>query len=496
MKSLFKSSHSVNRISILSGILSLWALIFSVHTAQAFETNFPQLGEASMSSRLDAHSEQVIGNMIMQKIHGSGFFISDAVVNEYLKNLAAKFSTETRIPNFTLDFFGVNSSEFNAFAFFGSHVAVHSGLILAVDNESELAAVLAHETAHITQRHLTRMLQHNQKMMPLTYAEILAAIAIGALGSPEAAAHLATAAMAGHVQQVINYTRDHEQEADRIGIQLLARTQFDPSAMASVFQRMKQHSIYQEMPPEYLLTHPMFDSRIADAQNRAASLAYRQIPDSLFFHFVRARLEIEKEENAHKKLNRLKENLISDRYQNKAAAQYAYALALMNNRQPQEALPILRDLNARYPEEWIIDLSVVDAEAKTGHMAPALLRIKQLLEAKPKNYAIRLQYATLLLQQKQAQQVIKLLLPYRKVHFTDPAIHQMLAHAYSMSQQPIKLHHSQAEWHFAKGEFKEAYKQLDLALEYAEHHPMESQKINDRREAIKEIEEQQRDLKL
>lgn len=432
----------------------------------------------------------------MQKIHGSDFLVEDPVVNEYLHELSIKFSRASKTPNLTLDFFGVNSPELNAFAFFGDHVAVHSGLILAVGNENELAAVLAHETAHITQQHLSRMLTASDKMMPLTFAELLAAAAIGALGAPEAGMHLATAAMANHLQQMINYTREHEQEADRIGMQLLARAKFDPKAMASVFQRMKQQARYEETAADYLLTHPVFDARIADAQNRADQIPYQPTTDSIAFGLIRARLEVEKPENASKKLKRLKENVASSEAHPKLYAQYAYALALLKNDRATEALPLLQAINLQVPHQWILALSLAEAEYATGQTVIAIHRAQQWLSLHPNNYALILQNAHFLLRDKQGKACIKLLQLHRKEHVNDPTIHQLLARAYQMTQQPVQLHRSQAEWRFTKGEFKAAYQQLDLALEYAAHNKVFIPLIQARKAEIEAIQKQQRELRL
>ncbi len=462
---------------------------------EVLQTNFPEVGEY-VDSSLSPQTERLIGDHIMQKIYGSDFIVSDPVVNEYLQSIATKFSSHIHTKDLKLHFFGVNTPELNAFAFFGAHVAVHSGLILAVTNENELAAVLAHETAHITQHHLLRIVAANRQMMPLTFAEVLAAIAVGALGAPEAGAHLANAALAGHVQQMINFTREHEQEADRIGIKLLAASKFDPTAMASVFQRMKKQVYYHEIPPEYLLTHPVFDARIADAQNRAEMLPYQQAPDSLQFHLVRARLEVANKENTTKKINRFKELLDTGRYLNKAAAQYGYALALVKNQQSKAALPILKSLMALHPSHWMIELGMAEAEANANLMSQALNRTQRLLKDHPANYAIALQCASLLLQNEQAHEAIKLLLSYRKTHMQDPVLHQLLARSYSKVQQTVQLHRTQAEWHFARGEFKPALHQLDLALEHSEIDKKFTAQIQDRKKTMQDIIQRQKEIKL
>lgn len=472
------------------------AIIYFSNIVFATETNFPVI-DGSSQTILEAKNERRIGDMIMQKIHGSNFLIADPIVNEYLHSIALHFTSQPHLRHINLDIFGVNTAEFNAFAFFGGHIAVHSGLILGVGNESELVAVLAHETAHISQRHLARIMEANQKMQPITAAEILAAIAVGALGAPDAGIHLATAAMAGHMQSMINFTREHEKEADRVGIQMLSETEFDPNAMASVFQRMKKNNQYQTAPPEYLLTHPVYDSRIADAQNRAAVFKQKQATDSLSFHLVRARLEVAMEESTHKKIQRLKEKLDSGRYQNKIAAEYAYALSLLKSpKQATTGLTRLQNLNIQNPNQWMLELGLAEAEQVTGQLDSAVNRTKRLVEAYPSNYAIILQHATLLLQNKQPEIAIKLLVAQRQTRFNDPMLHQMLARAYSLSHQQTELHRSQAEWHFARGEFKDAFKQLDLALEYAQNKKSVSNKIHQRKQAMQAMIEEQKDLKL
>ena len=436
-----------------------------------------------------------MGDMVLQKIHGSDFKLADPIVDQYLQELATKFNAHINLPNFKLHFFGVDTSELNAFAFFGANVAVHSGLILAVNTESELAAVLAHETAHISQHHLSRMVATNRQMMPLTIVELLAALAIG-IGSPEAGIHLAHAALAGHMQNMINFTREHEQEADRMGMQLLVKTNFDPNGMAGVFQHLRRHTGYQTKAPEYLMTHPVFDSRIADAQNRALSLGTRKVSDSLFFHLVRARLEVSKYENTHKKITRLQDKHQKGRFQNKTAAQYAIAIAHIKNHHPQKAIPLLQELLKAHPNEWVIELSLAKAESKANLIQQALARTERLMKIYPSNYAILSYHTGFLLQNKQPDKVVTLLITHKRNHMRDPFLHEMMARAYSMIGEKVALHRAQAECHFAKGQFREAFKQLEVALEYTKNKDPVIRQIKERRNTMQAIIQQQKGLKI
>lgn len=460
MKSVAKA-YTLLCLLILLPCSAAWAF-------DLIETNVPELDYAHTA--VDPETERVLGQVIMQKIYGSDRFMQDQAIQEYLK----KFSHELSSPQDPLDqrpqFFGFESDELNAFAFFGAHVAVHGGLILSVNNESELAAVLAHETAHIKQRHLSRMLQNNQKMMPLTMAELLAAAVIGSTVSPDAGIHLATAAIAGHTQQLINFTRENEQEADRIGIQLLANAHYDPQAMANVFECMKNKAYYQKAPPEYLLTHPLFDSRIADAQNRAQAFKGTPHKDSLLFQLVRARLEVDKHENSHKKVKRLQDRLTTGTYDSLPAAEYAYALALINDHQTQPALNLLESLSQTHPDSWLLSLSLLEAKAPNIPLRETLEQSTHLLQRYPDNEAILLKHLDWLLANKQPQVVIKKLFPYQKDPRTNPVMYQLLAKAYSQLSKKTEVHRAQAEWHFGRGEFKEALAQLGFAHDYAETH--------------------------
>jgi predicted Zn-dependent protease len=367
-------------------------------------------------------------------------------------------------------------------------------LISSVQNESELAAVLAHETAHITQHHLARILNENEKMMPLTIVELLAAAAIGALASPEAGYHLATAAMAGHTQNMINYTREHEKEADRIGISLLAKTGFDPAAMATVFHGMQKKTCYRSEIPEYLTTHPFFENRINDAASRAGMFEYTQAPDSLLFHLVRARLDIARKEKSTKKLERYQSMLNSGRYQNKIAMEYAYALAQLNAGKIGEGRRNMESLVDRFPNEWVFGLGLVEIEQQYGSKAVALDKIKNLCEVYPNNRALMLHYCALLLENKQPKIFFEVLHAHFRLPLQDPILQQMVVKAHSMLSQPIACHQAQAEWHFLRGEYKDAARQLDIATNLAGHDPKILANLKDRKKALKKIEDDQKKL--
>lgn len=447
-------------IFIISALMPVVA-----HTPN-FESNIPDVGQSGAWA-IDSHQERLMGNMMMEQITASDFITSDTVVNDYLYELSAKLQASAPPIDFKLQFFCVDSSVLNAFAFFGGYVAVHSGLILAAETESELAAVLAHETAHITQRHLARILTNNKKMMPLTVAEIIGALAIGTLGgSPEAGMHLANAALGGHIQNLINYTRIHEQEADRLGIQILSKAGFDPHGMARMFHKLSAKNQYQTKPPEYLLTHPMFEDRIADASNRAEKMVYHKKPDNLFFQLIRARLVATSQENAKRRVQRLTQQLKSEPSLNKTPLEYALALSLSKNRQYSQAEILMLTLSERHPDQWLFRFGLGEIAREKGDIDHALNCLKTLYEKSPNNYALSIYYADTLMDAKQIKAAKEILLKQQKAHAHDANLLQLLARAHGLSGAKVDLHQTQAEWHVLRGEHREAFQQFDLALEY------------------------------
>jgi len=458
-------------------------------------SNIPEDSDASEGA-LPLSKERLIGKIIMQQLNASDCLVTDPVVNEYLLHIGNKLFQHAGIKDYPAHFFGIETEVLNAFAFFGGHIAVHTGLIQTIDNESELVAILAHETAHIGQKHLPRMVAQNRKLLPLTLAQILAAAAIGVMGSPEAGAHLTMAALAGHTQQMINYTRVHEQEADRIGIQLLAKSGYDPNAMASIFNCFQKHLQFQTKPPEYLNTHPLYESRIADAELRAEKLSYKQAPDSLFFHLVRARLELLRREREGDRVKRLKAILDNGRHPNKDAALYAYALALAKNRKFEGSLNILNSLAEKMPTNWIIQLSVAETEHEAQQSTLALKHLRQLMALYPTNHAIVLKYAEILLDTQSPETARLLLLKQLKYKPEDPNLYQLLVRAEAKSGHKIDCHITQANWHYLRGEFKEAQRQLDIALEHTSEKSPLGLRIRSRKLALERIFEEQKSIRL
>ncbi|MEJ2175466.1 MAG: M48 family metalloprotease [bacterium] len=251
----------------------------------------PDLG-GTADATLPPQVERGIGEELMREIrYRDPDYVDDAEVTEYLNLLGGRLVAVAPDVRQAFDFFVIRDGSINAFALPGGFIGVNTGLIVQSASESELASVLAHEIAHVTQRHIARMVGAQEQMQIPMIAGVIAAILLGG-SRPDLAGGAIAAVQGAGVQSQLNYTRSFEREADRVGFQMLASSGFDPRAMAAFFDKLQRATRVSDdgSVPGYLRTHPMSIDRMSDAQNRAEHLRYKQTPDSLEYHLVRAKL--------------------------------------------------------------------------------------------------------------------------------------------------------------------------------------------------------------
>jgi predicted Zn-dependent protease len=269
------------------------ALIFALGVVLASPLSvaqgLPDLGESAQAD-LSPAMERRIGESIMLEIRRNPAYLDDPEVASFLNRLGNRLSSRSSESRQEFEFFALRDPTLNAFAMPGGYIGVHTGLILAAKTESELAAVLAHEISHVTQRHLARLLNKSGEGQVANLLALAVAI-LAARSSPDLAVGAMMAGQGLAVQNQLNYSRDFEREADRVGLELLERSDFDIRGMLAFFERMQKFGrLYDNNAPGYLSTHPLTTERLADMGNRIQSRPYKQVPDSLEFHLVRAKL--------------------------------------------------------------------------------------------------------------------------------------------------------------------------------------------------------------
>lgn len=289
--------HSRMSLSFANRLSSIAAcMLFGMTPGSAAE--LPDLGDVSRMT-LSESRETLLGNQIMRQIRADKDFLDDPEINEYLNNLGLRLAAALPDPRYHFQFFAVRDASINAFALPGGYIGVHTGLIAATRNESELAGVLAHEIAHVTQNHIARIVDAQKSNTLTTLAALAVAILASRSGQTQMSQAALVSAQALAMQSQLDFTREHEREADRIGFQVLASAGFDVHGMASFFERLQTHGrLSESQAPAYLRTHPLTYERIADIQNRLDGVVAVRVADSLDFKLVRAKVRANQDDPA------------------------------------------------------------------------------------------------------------------------------------------------------------------------------------------------------
>jgi len=427
----------------------------------------PDLGDVSQAA-LTPLQERQIGQQSMLQIRASKQYLDDPEVNDYLNQLGYKLVENSPEPGLGFEFFAVNDYSINAFAMPGGFVGVNAGLLLTTKSESELASVLAHEISHVTQHHLARMIEGQQGDSLISMATIAIAI-LAARTNPQASEAAIVSTQARSIQKQLNYTRSYEEEADRIGLQLLRKSGFDTHAMPEFLERLQNSTrLLEGNAPNYMRTHPITSDRIAEIENRVQNDPYRLIPDSLSFQLVRTKL-IAAQKTAPEAIAFFSEALGSQKYGNPIAQRYGLISALLRNNEIAHAaqeLSILRKqakdspMARNNPMIETLAGQVIRAE-KNDAATQAFYRTA--VQNFPQHRALIYDYADLLLQDNQAEKAVKLLSDQVGIHPSDTALYDLQARAYEMQGKTLEQHQAQAYSYAWQGNLYAAMEQLEMA---------------------------------
>ena len=423
----------------------------------------PDFGDASESS-LSAAEEKELGQAFLREIRAQLSVIDDAEVESYLDALGFQLGGRAAAEGQSFNFFMVESPAINAFAGPGGNIGINTGLLLNTRNESELAAVLAHEIAHVTQKHISRGYELQSRGNITALAGIIAAIVIGTQNS-EAGRATAAAVSGAHIQAQLDFTRANEQEADRVGMQLLHEAGFDPDAMAGFFEQLQTASQYDRRPPEYLSTHPVTTSRIADARARVAQLGYQQHADSDAYHLLKARLRIITSRDLKKTLAAVEAELSERRAKNVAATAYSWALGLARTRRHREAREVLEGLIKEDTDRLSYRLALAEVKRDSGDLRGALSDYDEVSLVYPDNRAVIEGYSRTLLQARQPKKTLTLIDQFRRSRPASAVIYKLEAEAHNALGNTAASRLALAQHHYATGRLDAAILQLQRAAD-------------------------------
>jgi predicted Zn-dependent protease len=426
------------------------------------QSALPDLGGAG-DAELSPQMERRLGESIVRDMRRDPQFIDDPEVSEYLGSVGARLTQAVTGARQDFEFFGVRDASINAFALPGGFVGVHTGLMNAAESESELASVLAHEVAHVTQRHIARMLGQQKQMQLPVLAALAAALLLGR-SRPDLASGASAAVQAGAVSAQLSYSRDFERDADRVGLQALAAAGYDPRAMAAFFEKMQRSQRVADdgTLPGYLRTHPVTTERIADAQNKVAALPYKQHLDSPEFHFVRAKLRSESGD-AQDAVTYSERSVREGRYANEAAARYGLVSALLRARRGQAAEAEMARLRATGASGPMLDTLEARVRQANNDQTGAE---KLLAQARARNpYSRPLLYAHLSALQDASRhdQAIGALNEAVRAYPGDPRLRALQSRSYAALGKRLLQHQAQGEYYALQGSLPAAIEQLQLA---------------------------------
>jgi len=367
-------------------------------------------------------------------------------------------------PNKTqqFNFFVVNESSINAFAMLGGVIGVHTGLILAANSESEVASVLGHEIAHVTQRHLPRMIAQQKNDSIKSILGIALALLV-ARANPQLSAGTMTAASAMGVQKQLDYTRDHEKEADRVGFQILTDAGFDGRAMVSFFGTLQKGSRFSEgAAPSFLRTHPITTERISDMSNRVKDTRYRQIPDNPDFVYIKSKLRATNG-TPQSAVDEFEGNIKDKRYMNEAAERYGLASAYMRKNDFIRARQEVEWLKINAKKDVLIETLACKLEVATNHPAQALNLYLKALNLYPNHRALIYGLAELYLMTNEPEKTIRLINDKLNVYPDDSYFFELLSRAYSKEGKELLQYQAQSEAYYRKFNLPKAIEQMEFA---------------------------------
>lgn len=417
----------------------------------------------------------------IQQINQSDSVIRDPLANQYINHLARMLALNGQVP--TPYFFIVKSNEINAFAGPGGYIGVNSQLVLATANESELAAVMAHEMSHVRLHHLYRMLEHEKQMRIPMLASMLASIALGAI-NPTLGSGALMASLSGFAQNNVSYVRSNEKEADRIGIDMLIKSGLDPRGMAGFFKKMQENAryYYTANVPAILRTHPIDEDRIAEAENRSMHLGQKTYVDHLDYHLFKELIRTSVIQDPKRLLDYYQQQCQKNNIE--PACQYGYALTLILSNQYQQAEEKLTSLLHQNPDNLYYAITMAQAEMGQHRYANAIKRLRELHENFPENYAALITYGQSLIEANQSEEAADLLLKGSRQFKTDLPICYHLARAEAANHRKGYAYFTEAQCQLLQGRKKEAIRQLKVAQTYAKNDRMLQARITAKIEEI------------
>ncbi len=442
--------------------------------------NLPDLGDPTLES-FSSKEERQLGLGFYRSLRANLPFVDDLQINYYLNSIGKRLASRSDAAGDEFHFFIIKAPSINAFAGPAAYIGIHTQLILEAENESQLASVLAHEIAHVSQRHLARAFDNSGNSTALTIATLLAAILVGSQDT-QAGQAVFMSGLAGSQQSSINFTRSNEYEADRVGIGILADTGINPQGMVEFFEILLDKSPDGGM--EYLRTHPLSSNRVSEAKNRLNEKNESLPSDTVDFQFTKARLAvlISKQPEYYLDNKVVGDGLIG---------QYQKALAAIRTQNADLAIQILKKSREKHKHPWL-RLALAEAYSSKQDDKNALKVLSSLAKLYPGYLPVTMAYVSALNDNKMPDKSIPLL--KKQLQSDDYAIiYKALANAYYSNGQISAALESTGDQYAREGYIELAIQQYDNALRQENISPSTKQRLEAAKLELKKVIQEYKD---
>lgn len=456
------------------------------------DNRLPTLGDAS-AAIVSPDKEKTIGMAWLRMLRAQVPTIEDPLLIDYLEHLLLRLASNSDLREPKLTLVIIDSPDINAFAVPGGVIGVNAGLFLHARNENEIAAVLAHELGHLSQRHFARGLENQKNTSMTALAALLASVVLMSTAGGDAGMAALATTQAAMIDQQLRFSRHNESEADQVGMQTLARAGMSTNAMAEFFEQMaKAHRFSGERPPDFLLTHPVTETRITETRSRSQQYPQKRDTDSLEFQLMKSRVMARYAKDTASMLKQLEAQRAENAKSNEPL-DYGLALAYIRQYQFDKARNLTEALATQRPERLsyrIASAEALLAERRFPECVSTLIAAKKL---SPENFPINALLAEAQLRAGQHEESIKLLRQLLTTKHSAPSLWNLLAESYGKKGDRLGVYQAQAEYYYEHGLIDRAIEQLRFAIPLAEKNFETSARLNNR---IREMEFSRQDINL
>ncbi|MFT4798143.1 MAG: putative Zn-dependent protease [Sulfitobacter sp.] len=453
-------------------------------SADTNSSNLPSLGDHT-SGIISLEQEYDLGQSFLRSLRSQAPLLSDPVMQEYVELLIYRLASFSTLEDRRLTLAIINNESINAFAVPGGVVGINLGLFLHGETESETSAILAHEIAHLSQRHFARRTEASRKASIASMAGLLAGIVLIATAGTDAGLAAISASQGLSQSELLRYSRSREKEADLVGIDTLAAAGLDPNAMAYMFERLSRSQRFSgRNVPEFLLTHPVTKDRISDSIAKSSKLPTPELAESLDYQLMRARAQVIVSDNAPQTVAQMKSKLNDPNPIRKTAAIYGLALAQMEAGQFDDSMQNILQLQYNHPRKLAFVLAEAELHLAANRFEDARDLIAEALIITPRNYPLTMAYADALMKSGDPELAAEKLVIMSQERPNDHFVWYILAEAQGLANNIVGVHEARAEYFVRVGNLDQAIKQLGFATPLVRNNFQQSAKIKQRIQEI------------